>query len=408
MPERWEPHMQLACALAERGLGWTSPNPVVGCVIVAAGVEPGAGDIVGEGWHERAGGPHAEIMALAQAGDRAKGATAVVTLEPCRHTGRTGPCTEALIAAGVERVVIAVPDPTTRAGGGASVLRAAGLSVIDGVGRADAEWVNRAWLTAVRTARPHVHLKLATSLDGRIAASDGSSRWITGPAARSDVHDLRAASDAVIVGTGTLRADDPHLAVRGAQRRGSQPVRIVLDARAAIPASARVLDDAAPTLVVVADDAPAAQVGALRKAGVAVLAVPRDEAGLDLPHLLRALGSRGIVSLLVEGGPTLAAAMLREGLVDEVTAYVAPLLLGGGASAMADLGRPSILDALRLEPIDVTRIGDDIRVRARVPRPEAPTDHQPTDAPLAGAAAPLKPTPVGVPHEPSTPPRQEI
>ena len=263
--------MTRAVELAARGLGRTAPNPVVGCVVLDA-----AGAVVGEGWHSRAGGPHAEIEALAAVGDAARGGTAVVTLEPCRHTGRTGPCTSALLAAGVARVVVAVPDPTETAGGGADLLRRNGVEVVEGVGREAAEHGNRAWLHAVRTGRPWVTWKLATTLDGRTSAADGTSRWITGATARAAVHRLRAERDAVLVGAGTLRADDPHLAVRGLDDV-TQPLRVVLDPRAEIALTARVLDDVAPTLVVVAEDADATR---LTAAGVDVLALP-----LSLIHI---------------------------------------------------------------------------------------------------------------------------
>lgn len=278
-----ESAMTRAVELAARGLGRTAPNPVVGCVVLDA-----AGRVVGEGWHARAGGPHAEVMALAEAGDAARGGTAVVTLEPCRHTGRTGPCTGALLDAGVDHVVVAVPDPTKAAGGGADLLRDNGIDVIEGIGHEAAAHGNRAWLHAMATGRPLVTWKLASTLDGRTAAADGTSRWITGPQARADVHRLRAQSDAVLVGGATLRADDPHLAVRDIDG-AVQPLRVVIDSRAEVPLTARVLDDAAPTLVVVAEGADAAR---LRAADVDVLAVPADLAGLDLAAVLAGLHER--------------------------------------------------------------------------------------------------------------------
>ena len=365
MEGTWDEAVRRACRLAERGLGTTSPNPVVGAVLLTLD-----GVVVGEGWHEQHGGPHAEVMALRDAGDRARGATAVVTLEPCRHTGRTGPCTRALIEAGVTRVVVGVADPNPTAGGGTADLRAAGVEVITDPGAAAtaaAEHVNRAWLTAVRTGRPHVTLKSATTLDGRAAAADGSSRWITGPDARADVHALRARSDAVLVGGGTLRADDPHLAVRGCAVR-RQPLRVVLDTGGRIAPDARVLDDSAPTLVVVADDLDAAARERVRSAGAELLALPRDGSGLDLVGLLHALHERGSRAVLVEGGPTLAGAMVARGLVDEVVTYLAPALLGEGPSALGPAGITTISEALRLTPFDVTTLGDDVRISARVRR----------------------------------------
>jgi diaminohydroxyphosphoribosylaminopyrimidine deaminase/5-amino-6-(5-phosphoribosylamino)uracil reductase len=354
-----EQAMARAVELAARGLGRTAPNPVVGCVVLDA-----AGIVVGEGWHDRAGGPHAEVVALADAGEAARGGTAVVTLEPCRHTGRTGPCTTALLEAGITRVVVAVPDPTETAGGGADLLRRKGVDVVEGVGREAAEHGNRAWLHAVTTGRPWVTWKLASTLDGRTAAADGTSRWITGPTAREAVHRLRAERDAVLVGAGTLRADDPHLAVRGLDDV-TQPLRVVLDPRAEVPLTARVLDDVAPTLVVVAEGTDAAR---LTDAGVDVLAVPAGERGLDLAVLLAALHARGVHSVLLEGGAHLAASAVAADLFDEVVAHIAPALLGAGSPVLADAGITTMTEALRLTTTDVARLGDDVAVTATVRR----------------------------------------
>lgn len=358
-PMNIERAMARAVELAAAGLGHTRPNPVVGCVVLDA-----SGGLAGEGSHERAGGPHAEIAALAAAGEAARGGTAVVTLEPCRHTGRTGPCTEALIEAGIARVVIAVADPTTAAGGGAEELRRHGLEVVEGVGREDAARVNRAWLHAMTTGRPLVTWKFATTLDGRAAAADGTSRWITGPGARAEVHRLRAHCDAVLVGTGTLHADDPHLAARGIDG-ATQPVRVVVDARAQIPLTARVLDDAAPTLVAVCADVDTSR---LRRAGVDVLPLPTGAGGLDPAALLAGLHERGLRSVLLEGGARLAASFVAADLVDEVVAHIAPALLGAGSPVLADAGITTMAGALRLATTDVTRIGDDVALTATVRR----------------------------------------
>ena len=349
--------MRRAVELAVLALGRTSPNPVVGCVVLDA-----SGRVVGEGHHAYAGGPHAEVVALRDAGDRAAGGTAVVTLEPCRHTGRTGPCTRALLDAGVARVVIAVPDPTDAAGGGAQELRAAGVEVVIGVGREAAEHGNRAWLHAMRTGRPRVTWKVASTLDGRTAAADGTSRWITGPEARAKVHRMRARHDAVLVGGGTLRADDPHLAVRDVAG-AAQPLRVVLDSTAAITTGTRVLDDAAPSLVVVAEGADTSHLG-----GVDVLPVPRTEAGLDLAAVLAVLHERGVRSVLLEGGARLAGSFVAADLLDEVVAHIAPALLGSGPSALADAGVTTIAEAVRLTVTDVTRLGEDVAVTATVRR----------------------------------------
>lgn len=361
--------MRRALALAARARGETSPNPVVGCVVLDAG-----GDVAGEGYHAYAGGPHAEIVALRAAGDRARGGTLVVTLEPCDHQGRTGPCTRATAEAGVRRVVYAVDDPDPVAGGGARSLAAAGIDVERGLLRAKAEHGNAEWLTYARLHRPHVTWKFAATLDGRSAAADGTSQWITGPEARRDVHRLRAACDAIVAGSGTVLADDPRLTVRDIGRAPGAPyghdrpraprvpLRVVVDTRARTPLTARVLDASAPTLAAVAEDADA---GAL-ESRVAVVRLPRGDGGLDPAALLAVLADRQIVSVLLEGGPTLAGSFLAAGLVDRVVAYLAPALFGAGPSALAAAGVGTLADAHRLEIDDVTRIGPDLRVTATV------------------------------------------
>jgi diaminohydroxyphosphoribosylaminopyrimidine deaminase/5-amino-6-(5-phosphoribosylamino)uracil reductase len=313
------------------------PNPRVGCLLLAPD-----GTVVAEGHHRGAGTPHAEIDALAQAGEAARGCTAVVTLEPCNHTGRTGPCAQALIDAGVARVVYAQADPNPLASGGAETLRAAGVDVLGGLLAEAAAELTAVWTFALTHGRPFVTWKAASTLDGRIAAADGTSRWITSAAARADVHELRAAVDAVLVGTGTVLEDDPHLAARseGAVAEGRQPLRVVVGLRD-LPAGARVLDDAAPTLHLRTHD----------------------------PHeVLAALTDREVQHVLLEGGPTLAAAFVRAGLVDAVRWYVAPALLGAGASALADAGMSTIAEALRLTVTDVALVGADVRIDARVLR----------------------------------------
>jgi diaminohydroxyphosphoribosylaminopyrimidine deaminase / 5-amino-6-(5-phosphoribosylamino)uracil reductase len=337
--------MSRAIALAARGLGTTSPNPIVGCVIL----DP-TGAVVGEGFHAYAGGPHAEIVALAQAGARARGATVAVTLEPCDHTGRTGPCTRALIDAGVSRVVVAVPDPNPVAAGGSHTLREAGVEVVTGVRRAEAEAGNIAWLTSVRRGWPYVIWKYAATLDGRSAAADGTSMWITSEAARMDVHALRGTVDAVIVGVGTVLADDPRLTARNL-RDGTlairQPLRVVVDSAGRTPAEARVRDGAAPTWIATADEVGSGPQGRV-----------------DLHALIAALHRRGVRGALLEGGPTLAGAFLAAGLIDKIIGYVAPKLLGAGPAALADAGVPTIAEAIELEFADITRVGPDLRFTA--------------------------------------------
>ncbi|WP_455362015.1 bifunctional diaminohydroxyphosphoribosylaminopyrimidine deaminase/5-amino-6-(5-phosphoribosylamino)uracil reductase RibD [Streptomyces sp. SYSU K21746] len=348
--------MRRAIALAARGLGSTSPNPVVGCVILDA-----SGDTVGTGYHQRAGGPHAEVHALRAAGEKARGGTAYVTLEPCNHTGRTGPCAQALIDAGIARVVYAVGDPNPQATGGAETLRAAGVRAEGGLLAAEAEAGNAAWLTSVRLGRPFVLWKYAATLDGRIAAADGSSRWISSPESRADVHRLRAEADAVLVGSGTLRADDPHLAVRGVDG-ATQPLRVVLDTHATILPTARVLDDAAPTLIAVGEDADTRHLP-----GADVVRLPHDKCdkrGVGIHPLLTELYARGVRSVLLEGGPTLAGAFVAAGAVDRVVGYLAPVLLGAGPAALADAGISTLTEALRLDVTEVLRIGPDLRITA--------------------------------------------
>ncbi|MGK5730721.1 bifunctional diaminohydroxyphosphoribosylaminopyrimidine deaminase/5-amino-6-(5-phosphoribosylamino)uracil reductase RibD [Streptomyces sp. URMC 124] len=350
--------MRRALALAARALGATSPNPVVGCVILGP-----RGTVLGEGWHRRAGGPHAEVEALAAAsaaGHDVRGATAVVTLEPCNHTGRTGPCARALIDAGIGRVVYAVADPTEAATGGAATLAAAGVDTEGGLLADEAAAGNAAWLTSVRHGRPFVLWKYAATLDGRSAAADGTSRWITSAESRADVHRLRAEADAVVVGSGTLRADDPHLAVR--DREGAvQPLRVVIDTHASVRPGARVLDDAAPTLIAVGEHADTAHL-----AGVDVVRLPRagSGGGLDVHALLRELHARGVRSVLLEGGPALAGSFVAAGGVDRVVGYLAPALLGAGPAALGDAGIGTIARALRLEVTDVARLGPDLRITA--------------------------------------------
>lgn len=337
--------MRRAVELAARGLGRTSPNPVVGAVVLDPDGEP-----AGEGWHQQAGTPHAEAVALAAAGSRARGGTVVVTLEPCAHTGRTGPCSELLHDAGVARVVYAVADPDPIAGGGAARLREYGVDVVGGVLASAAERVNEAWLHAVRHGRPFVTVKYGATLDGRVAAPDGSSKWITGPDARIDVHRLRDTCDAVMVGVGTVLADDPRLTVRDDDGRDTahQPLRVVVDTHGRTPPQAQVRAGAAPTLV-------------LTRAQV------HTSAGrLDPWAILRVLHERGIRSVLLEGGPTLVGSFVDAGLVDRVIAYLAPALLGGVArSAVGGRGAPTISEAWRLHLDDVTTLGGDIRVTAR-------------------------------------------
>lgn len=339
--------MRRAIEASTRAALTTPPNPDVGCVILDAD-----GEVAGIGWHERPGGPHAEVNALRAAGERARGGTAVVTLEPCDHTGRTGPCTQALLEAGVARVVYAVDDPNPLAAGGGATLRAHGVDVESGVLTQAAAAANARWLTPFRTARPFVVWKVAATLDGRSAAADGTSRWITGPEARGDVHLLRAAVDTIVVGAGTVAADDPQLIARHSDGAvalppDEQPLRVVVDTTARTSSSARVHDDAAATWI-----ATAAELGT-------------DATGrVDLVALLSELYDKGRRYVLLEGGPTLAGAFWQAGLVDRVVAYLAPALLGEGTAALRDAGVTTIDEAIRLDLTDVSTVGSDVRITA--------------------------------------------
>jgi diaminohydroxyphosphoribosylaminopyrimidine deaminase/5-amino-6-(5-phosphoribosylamino)uracil reductase len=354
--------MRRAIDLAEAALGIPNPNPAVGAVVL----DP-AGTVVGEGATAAIGGPHAEVVALGSAGERARGGTLVVSLEPCSHQGRTGPCTAAIHAAGIARVVYAVDDPHGDAAGGAARLRADGVDVESGVLAEEAHAALEPWLVVAAERRPYLTRKYAATLDGRTAAADGTSQWITGQGARNDVQRLRAAADAVIVGIGTVLADDPALTVRELDI-GRQPLRVVVDTEARTPTGAQVLDGAAPTLVAVAVDAPPERVSALRASAADVLELPRGESGLDLAALLAVLHARERYLLLLEGGAGLAAGFLRAGLVDRVVAYLAPALLGAGTPVVGEFGPSTLDDALRLEPKGVTYLEPDVRIVATVER----------------------------------------
>ena len=354
--------MRRAAELAAYALGSTSPNPTVGAVVLDQFGHP-----VGEGYTSPPGGPHAEIHALSMAGDNARGGTLVTTLEPCNHTGRTGPCAQAIIAAGVARVVIGVADPNPEAEGGARTLRAAGVDVEIGVEGQIAARSNEAWLAAVRLARPFVTWKYAASLDGRAAAADGSSQWITSSEARADGHRLRAQSDAVMVGSGTILADDSYLTVRyGGKLADTQPLRVVVDTHARTPLDAHVVDTSARTLIACGDDADEGTMERLRTVADVVVLPLSPDGRVDLPVLLRELYRRDVRSLLLEGGPALAGAFVDERCVDRVVAYLAPALIGGdGTPALAGAGAPSIEKAWRLRIDDVRRVGPDLRIEAR-------------------------------------------
>jgi diaminohydroxyphosphoribosylaminopyrimidine deaminase / 5-amino-6-(5-phosphoribosylamino)uracil reductase len=359
--------MRRAIELAERGRGLTSPNPMVGAVIVAP-----SGEVVGEGFHERAGAPHAEVEALRAAGARARGATMYVTLEPCAHQGRTPPCAPAVVAAGIARVVAAVGDPNPLVSGrGFAELRQAGVEVVAGVGAGEAERQNRVFLTAMRERRPHVILKAGMTLDGKIADLHGVSRWITGAPARERAHQLRSESDAIVVGIGTVLRDDPELTVRLGRPWPREPFRVVLDTKARTPRTARVIRAGAPsrTLIVVGADAPEERTREVAGTGATVVRCRTRDGRVDLGAVLDELFAREVRGVLVEGGGEVHAAFLDMNLVDRVAIYVAPLLVGGrGATpVVGGVGR-ELKSAVRLGALTVTSLGDDLLIEADVLR----------------------------------------
>jgi diaminohydroxyphosphoribosylaminopyrimidine deaminase/5-amino-6-(5-phosphoribosylamino)uracil reductase len=353
-------YMAHALQLAERGLYSTDPNPRVGCVLVRAG------EIVGEGWHERAGEPHAEIFALIAAGDRARGATAYVTLEPCCHHGRTPPCSEALIAAGVARVVIALKDPNPRvAGGGMAQLQAAGIETACGLLAAEAEALNPGFVSRMRRGRPYVRCKLAMSLDGRTAMASGESKWITGAPARADVQRLRARSSAILTGIGTVLADDPSLNVRlDTVENTRQPLRVVVDHQLRMPPGARMLSLPGATLICAISETAAPR-EALRAAGAEVVLLKAHDGRMRLTEVLAVLAMREINEVLVEAGATLSGALLAAGLVDELVIYMAPHLLGDGGRGLFHLpGLEQMAQKHAVDIRDIRKIGNDWRISA--------------------------------------------
>ena len=351
--------MARALRLAEQELWTTTPNPRVGCVLVRDG------RIVGEGWHERAGEPHAEVHALKAAGAAAWGAPAYVALEPCSHFGRTPPCSVALIEAGVSRVVAAMQDPNPQvAGRGFSLLEKAGVAVECGVQEAEARELNVGFVSRMTRQRPWVRLKVAGSLDGRTALADGQSQWITGAAARQDGHRWRARACAILTGIGTVRDDDPQLTVRGLETP-RQPLKVIVDGRLELSTSARLLSGG-PVLVATAS-CDAGRISALIACGAEVLSIPGSDGRVDLPALMSALAKQGINEVHVEGGAGLNGALLAAGLVDELLCYVAPCLLGGDARPLAILPALGALDErVRFAWHDVRQVGEDLRLLVRV------------------------------------------
>lgn len=354
-------YMQMALELAARGTGYTSPNPLVGAVVVKDG------RVVGRGYHERFGEAHAEVNALREAGEQARGATLYVTLEPCNHTGKTPPCTRKILASGIRRVVVAMADPNPGVtGGGTARLRSAGLEVVEGLAAEDARRQNEAYLKHTLSGTPFVILKCAATLDGRIATRSGDARWVSGPESRRFVHELRHAVDAIMVGVATVVADDPSLTTRLPERRGCDPTRIILDSRLSIPLNARVLtqSSAAKTILATGLEVSPDRRHRVEAAGAEVLPLPCREGRVDLAALLQALGARGIASVLVEGGSRVSGAVLRAGLADKLYLFYAPKLLGGddGFPICRGPGPERMQDCLTVGRIRVRRFGEDIMV----------------------------------------------
>ncbi len=343
--------MRRALALAERGLYTATPNPRVGCVLTQGET------VIGEGWHEKAGGPHAEAVALQNAGERARGATAYVNLEPCNHYGRTPPCSRALIDAGVARVVVALRDPNPPAARGGEALAAAGIRFEHGLTANEARELNIGFFSRVERARPWVRLKAAATLDGRTALANGVSQWITGPEARRDAHRWRARACAILTGIGTVKADDPQLTVREIETP-RQPLRVVVDSRLETPPAARILKGE-PILLFAAKDGKA-------PANAEVVVLPNAQGKVELPRMLEELARRGINELHVEAGFKLNGSLVREGCVDEFLVYLNPSFLGDGAQGMLDLPAfASLQDRVRLRIVSLDRLGDDLRLVAR-------------------------------------------
>ncbi len=357
-------YMKTALELAEKGKGWTSPNPMVGAVIVKDG------EIAGRGWHEKAGGPHAEVNAIADAAGRTRGATMYVTLEPCNHQGQTPPCTEAILEAKISRVVCAMEDPNPDvAGGGSAYLASKGIEVQTGVCENEARRLNEFFIKFVNTRRPFVILKSAATLDGKIAAKSGDSRWVTGPEAREHVHLLRHWVDAILVGVNTVKSDDPSLTARLENRSTKDPVRVILDTRLSFPEDARMLtqESSARTVIATGGRIDPEKARRLENTGARVLRLPAEDSGVDLLPLTEELGKMGITSLLVEGGSRVSGSFLMAGLVDKICFFYAPKLLGGDGIPVCSGPGPEMMDsAIPVADINIKYFGNDILVEGYI------------------------------------------
>ena len=384
--------MRRALTLAIRGAGLTTPNPMVGCVIVRGDTIVGEGWHRGRRWHAEHGKAHAEVEALREAGAAARGGTAYVSLEPCNHTGTTPPCTKALIEAGVTRVVYAMADPNPVAAGGAAHLRAAGIKAEQGPCTDEAVWLNRGWLSHMRRATPFVIAKYAASLDGAIATHTGESQWITGPAARERAHDLRQYCDAILVGAGTIIADNPSLTIRKPHtpiERPAHPLRIILDSTARTDPGSIAFCSETPGAALLATTRRASTnaLKAFTDAGTELVILDTDEAGnVSIPALLSELGQRGIQSLMVEGGAAILGAFLTQGTIDEVWAFIAPTLIGGGQRAFAGNGVNTLAEALSLHDTAVEPLGRDFLVRGLTARGRAVLSHAIMEEPCSQAS----------------------
>ena len=356
--------MRMALKLAKKGQGHTSPNPMVGAVIVKGG------KVVGRGYHRAAGRAHAEVLAIEDAGSKAESATLYVNLEPCNHTGRTPPCTRKILKAGIRRVIMAMADPHTKAGGGAAFLRQHGIDVLSGVCEKQATSLNEAFVKFVSTGCPFVIIKCAATLDGRIATRTGDSQWVTGEKARRFVHRLRHAVDAILVGIGTVRADNPSLTTRLDSKKGVDPVRIVLDTHLSISPDAGILalDSDADTILVAGKNAAKSKRKQIQRDGVRIIEQPLKGGRIDLTSLMARLGSEGITSLLIEGGSTVLASALNSGIVDKALFFYAPKILGGddGMPICRGSGPALMKDSIQLKHIRVQRFAEDVMIEGYI------------------------------------------
>ena len=356
--------MKKALALAKKGQGYTSPNPMVGAVIVKDG------EVKGKGYHQVVGQAHAEVNAIEDAGTQAKGATLYVNLEPCNHTGRTPPCTLKILEAGIKRVVVALEDPNTIAGGGAVFLKQKGIEIVTGVCENQAARLNEAFLKFVKTKGPFVTVKCAATLDGRIATRTGDSKWVTGEKARRYVHRMRHAVDAILVGIGTVHADDPNLTTRLGSKKGADPVRIVLDTHLSISPDARILklDSNSDTILITGNTVSEAEKRKVAKKGVRIIAQPVKNGQIDMKPLMARLGSMDITSLLVEGGSRVIASAFNSGVVDKALFFYAPKILGGddGIPICRGPGPQLMKDCIQAKNIRVRRFDDDVMIEAYI------------------------------------------